>query len=103
MVMCVSNIKSAMVTFSCPHVGPEDNFWSHVRIKQTKVCKKALNNTYSSTIFAWRPVVCLCSAVGQNSRVLPRIVCVCGAVSVCGECHGVSNDVSYDVFFALCL
>ena len=35
----------------------------------------------------------------QNSRVSPRVVCVCGAVSVCGECHGVSNDVSYEVFF----
>ena len=34
---------------------------------------------------------------------LPRVVCVCGAVSVGGECHGVPKDVSYEVFFALCL
>ena len=27
--------------------------------------------------------------VSQNSRVLPRVVCLCGAVGVCGECHGV--------------
>ena len=38
-----------------------------------------------------------------NSRVLPRVVCLCGTVGVCGECHGVSNDVSCEVFFALCL
>ena len=37
--------------------------------------------------------------MSQNSRVLQRVVCLCGAVGVCGECHGVSNDVSYEVFF----
>ena len=25
----------------------------------------------------------------KNSRVLPRVVCLCGAVCVCGECRGV--------------
>ena len=25
----------------------------------------------------------------QNSGVLPRVVCLCGAVGFCGECHGV--------------
>ena len=30
-------------------------------------------------------------------------LCLWCCVSVCGECHGVSNDVSYEVFFALCL
>ena len=28
---------------------------------------------------------------------------VCGAVCVCGECHGVSNDVLNDVFCAVSL
>ena len=29
----------------------------------------------------------------QNSRVLPRVVCLCGAVGVCGECHRVGHVV----------
>ena len=32
-----------------------------------------------------------------------QVFSVCGAVCVCGGCHGVSNDVLNDVFFALCL
>ena len=35
--------------------------------------------------------------VSPNSRVLPRVVCLCGAVSVHGECHGVKRRVN-DVF-----
>ena len=26
----------------------------------------------------------------QNSMLLPRVVCLCGSVGVCGECHGVN-------------
>ena len=39
----------------------------------------------------------------QNITVLPRVVCLCGAVGLCGECHGVKwrdNDVFLRCVFA---
>ena len=38
--------------------------------------------------------------VSQNSRNFPRVVCVCGAIGVCGECH--SNELLNDVFLVWC-
>ena len=35
--------------------------------------------------------------VSQNSRFLQRVVCLCGAVGVCGACHRVGHRVGHDV------
>ena len=35
----------------------------------------------------------------EGPEIFGTGMCDSGAVSVCGECHGVSNDVSNEVFF----
>ena len=52
---------------------------------------------FSWPILRFRGPKFLFRDVSQNSRVLPRVFCLCGAVGVCGECHGVKWRVN-DVF-----
>ena len=53
-------------------------------------------------LWGWGRSKFLVRDASQTSMVLPRIVCLCGAVRVCGECHGVKWRVEWRVF-ALCL
>ena len=40
-------------------------------------------------ILRLRVSIFLVRDASQNRRVLPRVVCLCGAVGVCAECHRV--------------